>query len=397
MTQPSNILKAIFLFALFLLVHFLVDSVFFVQVSVGAALFVLFVTSPARAVKLEELPDEKYPPISVIVPMRNEEKNVVPCLSSLASLNYPRYEIIVANDSSVDGTRSAILEMQKKYSQKVNITLFDVPPLPGGWTGKTWALHNAVALAKRDIWLICDADVRHAPESLKHSMSYFLAQKPDMMCRTPWPITYTPGEWPMIFSMFTIRFSSWFSGSLLGQRETLPPEQYVIMNRKFYEDTGGYEAVRGFVPEVMALENISRRLKKKVTIMDDDSKEITVRMHEGAKATTDGIVRATDFRVFGFYPFLGVSLIISWAISAVYEILVGLISGDAAMLIQGVVSYALFSLVFAWYLRRSGHSAIIGLFAALLVVDILYLAFLAVLKKTFKRKVVWKGRAVFAA
>lgn len=396
MLRTQNILKAAFLFTAFWLVHFLVDSVFFVQAAVGTALFILFVTSPSRAIKLKELSDEKYPPVSVIVPMRNEEKNVVPCLSSIASLDYPNYEIIIANDSSTDGTRATVLEMQKKHAGKAAIALFDVPVLPLGWTGKTWALHNAVKLAKHDIWLVCDADVRHKPQSLKHSISYFLEHKPDMMARTPWPITYTPGEWPMIFSMFAIRFSSWFSNLFLKSSQVFPPEQYVVMTRKFYEDTGGYRAVRDFVPEVMALENVARRLGKKVTIMDDDLKEITVRMHEGMKATTDGIVRATDFRVIGFYPFLGISLIIAWAMGGLYEIFTGVVSGALPMLTQGIINYSLFSAVFAWYLRHSKHNPLIGIFAPILTTHILYLAFLAVIGKVLKKQITWKGRAVLA-
>ncbi|MEK9186700.1 MAG: glycosyltransferase family 2 protein [Patescibacteria group bacterium] len=386
--------KTVSLFVFFLLVHSLINPIFFVQASVGIALFVLFITSPARGFKPQDKRNMGYPPISIIVPMRNEEKNVALCLSSLASLDYQNYEIIVANDSSTDGTRQAILEMQKKYENKVPITLIDVPPLSDGWTGKTWALHNAVKKAKYDIWLIADADIRHTPQSLRHSVTHFLASQADIMPRTPWPITYIPGEWPMIFSMFALRYSSWFSSVFLKRKQSLPPEQYVVMSRTFYEDSGGYSAVKNFVPEIIALVKIAYQMGEKVVLMDDDLKEITVRMHEGTRATTEGIVRATDFRVMGFYPFLGISLVIAWAMSGLSGILVGVVTNNTTMFTQGLLNYALLSSVFSWYLYRSRHSPIIGAFAPFLVAHVLYLAGLAIFRKAFKKQPVWKGRVV---
>ena len=45
-------------------------------------------------------------PVSVIVPARNEEKNLSSCLESLLNQSYPKelYEIIVVDDDSDDNT-----------------------------------------------------------------------------------------------------------------------------------------------------------------------------------------------------------------------------------------------------------------------------------------------------
>lgn len=44
------------------------------------------------------------PPISIIVPAHNEEKDIVSSVRALLNLNYPQYEVIVVNDGSTDET-----------------------------------------------------------------------------------------------------------------------------------------------------------------------------------------------------------------------------------------------------------------------------------------------------
>lgn len=47
---------------------------------------------------------EAAPALSIIVCAYNEERHIGECLRSLAALNYPRYEVVVVDDGSQDGT-----------------------------------------------------------------------------------------------------------------------------------------------------------------------------------------------------------------------------------------------------------------------------------------------------
>ena len=44
------------------------------------------------------------PPISILVPAHNEERNIVESVRSLLALDYPELEVVVVNDGSTDDT-----------------------------------------------------------------------------------------------------------------------------------------------------------------------------------------------------------------------------------------------------------------------------------------------------
>src|SRR5207247_8499577 len=56
---------------------------------------------------------EKSPRVSVVVCAYNAERTMDACLTSLRTLNYPDYEVIVVNDGSTDATL-AITERHKQ-------------------------------------------------------------------------------------------------------------------------------------------------------------------------------------------------------------------------------------------------------------------------------------------
>lgn len=97
--------------------------------------------------------------VSVIIPARNEEKNLPFLLESLKKQTYTPDEIIVVDDFSSDKTG----EIARQYGVKV----IQNPPLPAGWTGKNWAVWNGFLNSSGDILVFLDADMRLAPRALE--------------------------------------------------------------------------------------------------------------------------------------------------------------------------------------------------------------------------------------
>ena len=59
----------------------------------------------------------KYPSVSFIIPVLNEEKTIRQCLDALLNLDYPQknIEIVIAQGPSVDNTTNIINEYKKKH------------------------------------------------------------------------------------------------------------------------------------------------------------------------------------------------------------------------------------------------------------------------------------------
>lgn len=111
------------------------------------------VSSPARAHQAR---------LSVLVPVLNEARRLVPCLEGLLLQGLEMMEILVVDGGSEDGTQDII----RTYIQRdVRVRLLDASPVPAGWNGKAWGLHIGLQQANpASHWLLTlDADVTPAP------------------------------------------------------------------------------------------------------------------------------------------------------------------------------------------------------------------------------------------
>ncbi|MET8052440.1 glycosyltransferase family 2 protein [Streptosporangium sp. NPDC005286] len=94
------------------------------------------------------------PRVSVVIPARDEEARLGPCLSALLA-DPAVAEVVVVDDESRDGTA----ELAARLGAKVLIGA----PLPEGWVGKQWALKQGVEAAGGDVVVTLDADARPVP------------------------------------------------------------------------------------------------------------------------------------------------------------------------------------------------------------------------------------------
>ncbi|WP_326822309.1 glycosyltransferase family 2 protein [Streptosporangium sp. NBC_01756] len=92
--------------------------------------------------------------ISVVIPARDEEGRIGPCLE--AALADPAVtEVVVVDDDSSDGTA--------RLAGNLGAKVVTGAPLPAGWVGKQWALRQGIEAAGGDIVVTLDADTRPAP------------------------------------------------------------------------------------------------------------------------------------------------------------------------------------------------------------------------------------------
>src|SRR5687767_9030017 len=116
-----------------------------------------------RSRDLGDLPAEPpadAPLVSIIVPARDECRNIEACVRSALAAAYPSLEVVVVDDRSSDGTGDIARRMA---AADARVRVIDNPDLPAEWFGKPWACENGARAARGEILFFTDADVRHGP------------------------------------------------------------------------------------------------------------------------------------------------------------------------------------------------------------------------------------------
>ncbi len=153
-------------------------------------LFVFFINFLVNSILFKDinnyrLPDKikkENPLISILIPARNEEKNIRECLLSLIKQDYGNTEILVLNDNSTDETAKIVEEISNTYK---NVKLINGKSLPEGWTGKTYACYQLFKKSKGKYLFFTDADTIHKKESVTSAISCLIQEKLDLLSACP--------------------------------------------------------------------------------------------------------------------------------------------------------------------------------------------------------------------
>lgn len=184
-----------------------------------------------------------HPRVSIIVPARNEERNIREALQSLLDLDYPDYEIIAVNDRSVDRTGLILDEMaaSSPFFRVIHIT-----DLPHGWLGKNHALWVGSSMASGSLLLFTDADIIMERTTLARTVAFLELHSLDHLAATPslrMPTTF--------LSMFGAAFIIFFSLFSRPWKAKDPRSSchigigaFNLVKAETYRRVGGHETIR---------------------------------------------------------------------------------------------------------------------------------------------------------
>ncbi len=259
-----------------------------------------FFTAPRILNQSYPLPQK--PLVSILVPARNEEKNIAETLRALLQQSYTNYEVIVLDDHSEDDTFQRAEEIARTTEK---VTLVKGKPLPPGWVGKNWACFQLAQYARGEVYLFIDADVHLSNCALEAALHTMYTHKVVLLSCFPTQKIDSTGAWLVVplmnwllLSLLPLRLVTASSYSSL----TAANGQFILCNKKPYDEIGGHKAVADQVVEDTEL---ARRFKRNnyriMTAVSDGA--LTCRMYGGFMDAFKGFSK-------NFFPGFNVSPLI---------------------------------------------------------------------------------------
>jgi chlorobactene glucosyltransferase len=252
---------------------------------------------------------ENPPLVSILVPARNEEKNIARCINSLLKQDYKNIEILVLDDNSTDSTSYIV---RNTASKDLRVRLISGEPMKKGWLGKCWACHQLSRHARGSYFIFTDADTLHYRDTVTKSLAAMTANNLDGISVYPDQIAVTFHErmtvpiinfaiislMPMILIKYT---KGPFFSTGIGQ--------FFMFKKEAYESMGGHESIKG---EILEDVHLSKQIKKSgfKYMIFDGSKNIHCRMYHNFSEIINGFTKFvySAFGNNGFMEFIGLSV-----------------------------------------------------------------------------------------
>jgi len=120
--------------------------------------------------------------VSVVIPARNEEKNILSLLSDLILQNYPKdkFEIIVVDDNSTDSTAELVNHFVAN-NQQFNIKYTFSSQEDKLKAYKKQAINKAIQISRGELIITTDADCRAGNNWLRSIVESYEIGKPKMI------------------------------------------------------------------------------------------------------------------------------------------------------------------------------------------------------------------------
>lgn len=330
-------------------------------------------------------------PLSIVVPTRNEERNIQRLLNSIARLESHPMEILVIDDGSTDATATVAREM--------GATVFPAPPLPDGWLGKTWACHQGAKRARGDYLLFLDADVVLKPDALDRIRAACRKNDCKVLSLGPYHEVEKPYEQLSAFFNLTTHmgmgaFSLW--GSPRKPSGLFGP--FFLVERALYFAVGGHEAVREEILEHMSLAAKLRAIDSPMLCLGGREVVHTRMYPQGLSSLVEGWSKAFASGAAKTEPPI-LTLSVLWMSGAMVACALGLFGlfGQTGLL-AGLAIYAAYAWQLYFFLRQLGNFSLIACLAYPVLLAAFFFIFgRSVFLRVSGRGVTWKGRSVPAA
>ena len=340
------------------------------------------------------------PPLSIVIPARDEEAALPVLLTSLHAQLGPGDEVVVVDDDSGDATAAV--------ARAGGAAVVPAPPRPAGWLGKPWACHTGAATATGDLLAFLDADTCVEPGGLDRLVAGHVACG-GLYSVQPWHLVPRPHErLAALFNVVAMMGTGAFTPAATHRRSSRPapspaetPRRCVrrdpvgafgpclLTTAADYRAAGGHAAVRGWVLDDLALAERYRARGLAVTVRGGRG-VISFRMYPaGLGQLVEGFTKNFAAAARRVRP-MTVVLVVAWLVALSTPLA---LAPEAPLLAAAL--YCAAAVQLHVHLRRLGSFGAVT--AAVYVVPLA--CFVAVFARSvavtaLRRRVRWKGRDV---
>jgi chlorobactene glucosyltransferase len=212
-------------------------------------------------------PGAPAPLLSVIVPARNEARNIRRCVEALLAQAYPDLEVIVVDDRSSDETPHILAEILADHSSepasdpatqentpspgKPHLHVIQGEELPAGWAGKPHALVQGVAASHGEWLCFVDADTFAGSHLLSSAWAKAEELRADLL--TLLTDQELGSFWekvvlPVVFMALSVGFPAQHVNDP-RKPDAIANGQFILIRRAVYQAIGGHGAVKDRIDE----------------------------------------------------------------------------------------------------------------------------------------------------
>ncbi len=228
--------------------------------------------------------------VSILVPIRNEELNLVGLIESLSTQTYTNFELILYDDESTDRSWEIVSALSQSDSR---IKLIKGSTLPEGWLGKNNACHQMSLVAKGKYFLFVDADVRFNPTALGGLVGYLLKSKSQVLSVFPYQTILSKGEKSTVPLMMHILLSLlplyWVRNSAFSSMAAANG-QLLLFEADLYKALQPHKTFKKEKVEDILTARYIKKHKYKLSCLAGN-KEITCRMYQDYKSAMNGFTK----------------------------------------------------------------------------------------------------------
>ena len=217
--------------------------------------------------------------VSIIIPVRNEEGNILDCLNSLSQQDVQKnlFEVIIVNDHSTDNT----LHELSRYKGDLNVAIYHLE----NEKGKKAALELGIQNATSNLVLTTDADCIY-PEGWVRNMLLYYRQYKDYLIAGPVYFIAPASIWQSMLYHEQLLINGMARSTINLQKPLMCSGANLMFEKQAFEEVGGYAFGREIASgdDVFLLHSMHKKFKHRIGFNNLLNSHVSTKYPESFKA-----------------------------------------------------------------------------------------------------------------